>query len=75
MFTRMRIIFSINLVFKELTGLEKCQFSLEKPFFRALHPTLWSINTKYNMVVAKTYGNVTGLFVLTQSYLTPSKEI
>ena len=74
MFTKMRIIFSINLVFRELTGLEKCQFSLEEPCFRALHPTLWSINTKYNMIVAETYGNVTGWFVLAQSYLTPSNS-
>ena len=56
MLTKTGLIFNEQLIFRELIGLEESQILLQKPVIRALHSILWSINTKFGMVVADNMG-------------------
>ena len=56
MLTKTGLIFNEQLIFRELIGIEESQILLQKPVIRALHPILWSINTKFGMVVADNMG-------------------
>ena len=56
MLTKTGLIFNEQLIFRELIGLEESQILLQKPVIRAFQPILWSINTKFVMVVADNMG-------------------